>query len=61
MVPVIAFRASGSPTTAFMCNVGLSNLETLKNLQKLVLIGTQVTDVGVDDLKQALPDLEVIN
>jgi Leucine Rich repeat len=40
-------------------DVGLAHLKGLKNLKRLDLHHTQVTDKGVDDLKLALPDLDI--
>ena len=40
-------------------DAGLGHLTGLTNLQELRLSGTQVTDAGVAELKQALPKCKI--
>ena len=41
-------------------DAGLDPLKNLKKLKKLYLWQTQVTEAGVQKLKESLPDLEVV-
>ena len=43
-----------------MTDTGLAHLKGLSNLQWLNLVGTQVTDEGVRDLRRALPNCKAI-
>ena len=48
------------PFVTQVTDAGLVHLKGLSNLEHLDLSATKVTPVGVADLKQALPDLEVV-
>lgn len=41
-------------------DAGLKELAQLKNLKRLVLTRTDVSDGGVEELKKALPNCEII-
>ena len=51
-VEVVALAAEAS-------DAGLVHLKEVTALQKLVISGTHVTDAGVNDLKEALPNLTI--
>jgi hypothetical protein len=46
-------------TDTQITDAGLRHLKGLYHLRLLRLVNTKVTEDGVDDLKKALPDLEV--
>jgi hypothetical protein len=41
-------------------DAGLEHIKGLTNLEQLWLIDTKVTDEGVEELEEALPQLQVI-
>jgi len=47
------------PNFTKITDVGLMHLKGLKNLEKLVLTETNVTDAEVEKLQQALPKCQV--
>ena len=54
--PIVAVVMRGPKVT----DAGLKHLAGLKQLRKLDLTGTKVTDKGKADLKKALPNLKIM-
>ena len=47
-------------TDAHITYAAVKDLATLSGLKKLVLQGSGITDAGIDELRQKLPECEIV-